>query len=55
MRSAFFVGKTCYKRCRRATGRSADDRVAVWFRQADMRAEDELACEIGENLYGDYR
>ena len=44
-----------YKWCRRATGRSEDDCMAVWFRQEDMRAEDELAREIGENLYGDYR
>ena len=44
-----------YQWCRRATGRSEDDRMAVWFRQEDMRAEDELAREIGENLYGDYR
>ena len=44
-----------YKWCRRATGRSEDDRMAVWFRQEDMRAEDELAREIGENLYGDYK
>ena len=44
------MDKTCYKGCRRET-----DRMAVWFRQADMRAEDELAHEIGEDLYGDYR
>ena len=43
-----------YKWCRRTTGRAEDDRMAVWFRQEEMRAEDDLAQEIGNQLYENY-
>ena len=43
-----------YKWCRRVTGRPEDDRMAVWFRQENMKDAGELGEMIGEKLYDDY-
>ena len=40
-----------YKWCRRTTGRSEDDRMAVWFRQEDMRAQ-AIVCKRGRSADG---
>ena len=43
-----------YKWCRRVTGRSEDDRMAVWFRQENMKDTEQLGSMIGGKLYEDY-
>lgn len=43
-----------YKWCRRTTGRPRDDRMAVWFRQENMKDTKTLENMIGGKLYEDY-
>ena len=43
-----------YKWCRRTTGRPSDDRMAVWFRQENMKDTKTLENMIGGKLYEDY-